>query len=74
MALKKPKSKPKQAMPKIAPPPSGKRRTKPRRVSAAVCMPDDLYTEVIEKRLPKFDDNFSRYVRDLVRADLALTA
>lgn len=70
------KSKPKRSMPRITSAPASSRKRRKdiaARVAAAVSMPEELYGEVIAKRLPAHDNNFSGYVRDLIRADLAMS-
>jgi len=39
-------------------------------IPAAVSIDEDLYTQAIRERISTQDTNFSRYVRELIRADL----
>jgi len=41
-----------------------------KRVSAAVSIDQDVYERVQRERITPCDTNFSRYVRELIRADL----
>lgn len=48
-----------------------KYRTPRRRIAAAVSIDEQLYKWALEKRVNPEDTNFSQYVRELIRADLA---
>ena len=74
MASNKPKSKKQtRTMPhaSLAPLSTRKRRKKIRtRVTAAVSIDEDLYTQALRKAAVTSDNNFSGYVRKLIRSDI----
>lgn len=79
MASKKSKAPPtkRAAMPQstLSPLPSTKRRKRLAvRVNAAVCMEEPLYLQALRKAESVSDNNFSAYVRRLIRRDLGHAA
>jgi hypothetical protein len=41
------------------------------RVSAAISLDETLYTQALERAAATADNNFSGYIRELIRGDLA---